>query len=97
MAREPAFREYAERVRSQDPGEGAAERALATVKAALAGQRAVAADNNRRINQRRARWRTQAGPAILGSVLAVLVLVGVGVVLDLDEDSRHHRGRGARA
>jgi hypothetical protein len=57
-----------------------AEAALRTVKAALLEQYATAADNNRVINQGRARWRTRAGLATLTSVLAVLALVGVVMV-----------------
>lgn len=87
VAREPAFRDYAERVRAQaeeaGEAEAPAEAALRTVKAALAEQYATATDNNRVINQGRARWRTRAGLATLGSVLAVLVLVGLGVVTNI--------------
>lgn len=101
VAREPAFRDYAQRVRSgvaESEGEEAAgDRALATVKAALAEQYAVAADNNRRINQRRARWRTRAGLAILASVLCVLVLVALGVVSNMHGDARHHQAGGRAA
>ena len=93
VAREPAFREYAELVRAQaaederDPVV-AAKVALRTIKAALAEQYATAANNNRRINQARALWRTRAGLATLISVLVVLVLVALAVVVHIDADVR---------
>lgn len=91
VAREPAFRKYAERVRAQAEGtdEVAAEAALRTVKAALAEQYATATDNNRIINQGRALWRTLAGLATLGSVLAVLALVGIGVINNIYSHARN--------
>ncbi len=87
VAREPAFRDYAEQVRARaaeaSEAGAATDAALRTVKAALAEQYATATDNNRVINQGRARWRTRAGLATLGSVLVVLVLVGLGVVTNI--------------
>jgi len=49
--------------------------AEAVLKAMLARQYAVAADKNRRVNQRRARWRSIAGLATLASVFATIALV----------------------
>jgi hypothetical protein len=84
VAREPAIRDYAEQVHSKAKEAGetveAAEAALRTVKVALAEQYATATDNNRSINQRRARWRTRAGVMTLFSVLFMLALVAFGVV-----------------
>ena len=84
VGREPAFRDYAEAVRSaaaRAPDAGTdqdiADTALRTVKAALLEQYATLAGNNRAINQGRARWRTRAGLATLVSVFAVLVLVAL--------------------
>jgi len=95
VAREPAFRDYAEQVRARAEEENAgdaAAAALRTVKAALVEQYATATDNNRMINQGRARWRTRAGLATLGSVLVVLVLVGLGVVTNLYGHERQSSG-----
>ncbi|WP_376100896.1 hypothetical protein ACE7GA_26680 (plasmid) [Roseomonas sp. CCTCC AB2023176] len=91
VGREPLFRDYAEDVRASAEAEAeegemeekVAERALRTVKAALIEQYATAVDNNRVINQRRARWRTRAGLATLASVLMVLVLVALVVVTNI--------------
>ena len=49
--------------------------ALTKLKTTLARQYAVAAHNNRRINQRRALWRSIAGLATLLSVVTTLALV----------------------
>lgn len=101
VAREPAFRDYAEQVRAEaekteSTGEAGAatETALRTVKAALAEQYATATDNNRSINQGRARWRTRAGLATLASVLAVLVLVGSVVVNNIHAYARRSAPQG---
>ena len=59
----------------QAAGDAAPVDALATLKAALARQYAVATVNNRHINQRRALWRAIAGLATLVSVFATLALV----------------------
>lgn len=95
VGREPAFRDYAEAVRSaaaRAPDAGTdqeiADMALRTVKAALLEQYATAADNNRVINQGRARWRTRAGLATLVSVFAVLVLVALVVVSNIHGHDR---------
>lgn len=95
VGREPAFRYYAETVRVQATNAANAgtpqqvsETALRTVKAALAEQYATAADNNRIINQARARWRTRAGLATLTSVFAVLVLVALVVVTNMHGHAR---------
>ena len=91
VAPEPAFLDYAEQVRADtqraappgiDPA-AVAEQALITVKAALAEQYALAVTNNRRVNERRAKWRTRSGLATITSVFAVLVLVGMVVVTNL--------------
>lgn len=96
VAREPAFREYAENVRIEAEGralpgtsaEEIARTALVAVKAVLAEQYALAVDNNRRVNEGRARWRTRAGLATLASVFSVLVLVALVVLSNL-----HGHGR----
>lgn len=101
VAREPAFRDYAEKVRaaieqSGPPERGheeIAEEALVTVKAALAEQYSLAVDNNRIVNEGRARWRTRAGLATLGSVFTVLVLVALVVVTNLHGDGKERQGR----
>ena len=88
VAREPAFRAYAEHVRREAEAsapqdarpEDAAQTALVTVKAALAEQYALAVDNNRFVNEGRAKWRTRAGLATLASVFAVLALVALVVL-----------------
>lgn len=103
VGREPLFRDYAEDVRASaeaeagedEPEEKVAERALRTVKAALIEQYATAVDNNRVINQRRARWRTRAGLATLASVLMVLVLVALVVITNIGGHARQaNPGRG---
>lgn len=96
VGREPLFRDYAEDVRASAEAEAAedeteeqvVERALRTVKAALVEQYATAVDNNRVINQRRARWRTRAGLATIASVLMVLVLVALVVVSNIGGHAR---------
>lgn len=97
VGREPAFREYAEKVRAQaeevapqGTEQEISDYALRTVKAALAEQYATAADNNRLINQSRAKWRTRAGLSTLASVFAVLVLVALVVITNI-----HGHGRKA--
>lgn len=89
VAREPAFRDYADTARMNDADrDGLAT--LAVVKAALAEQYATAADHNRGINRRRGTWRTRAGLATLASVVAVLVLVGLVVVSNLHGHAGQH-------
>jgi hypothetical protein len=91
VAREPDFRDYAENVRAEAEGlaqpgssaEDVAQSALMTVKAALTEQYAIAVDNNRRVNEVRAKWRTRAGLATLTSVFVVLVLVALVVLTNL--------------
>jgi hypothetical protein len=90
VAREPDFLRYAEQVRADlaaaMPGATAdsiAAAALAVVKATLAEQYATAADSNRRVTEKRARFRTLAGLATLASVFAMLVLVGLVVLSNM--------------
>ncbi len=72
--------------------------ALMTVKAALIEQYALAVDNNRGVNTRRAKWRTQAGLATLTSVFAVLVLVALVVLTNVHGHAAHPaNGTGLRA
>jgi hypothetical protein len=111
VAREPAFRDYAEDVRAAvdrtaQPGTTAqdiADQALVTVKAALAEQYSLAADNNRMVNETRALWRARAGLAMLGSVFAALVLVAIVVVTNIHDHGKDRseptgrKGQGAAA
>ena len=98
VAREPAFRDYAARVRAEaeansPPGtapEEVAETALSTIKAALVEQYALAVDHNRLANGARAKWRTRAGLATLASVFAVLVLVGLVVLTNIHAHAQRH-------
>lgn len=83
---EPELMEYAERVRAEalahagaTPDQAAAA-ALAAVRASMTRQYAGAVASNRAINRRRAGRRTQAGVAILVSVLLVLGLLALSVV-----------------
>ncbi len=83
---EPEVMDYAERVRDEalahagaTPDQAAAA-ALAAVRASMMRQYAGAVANNRAINRRRAGRRTQAGVAILVSVLLVLGLLALSVV-----------------
>jgi hypothetical protein len=97
VAREPAFRDYAERVREAEAlaqpsasPQAVAETALRVVKAALVEQYALAVDSNRVVNERRAKWRTRAGLATLASVFAVLVLVALVVVSNVHGHGQGH-------
>lgn len=91
VAREPAFRAYAEQVleavKRAAPAERSAqenaEEALETVKAALAEQYSLAVDSNRVVNETRAKWRARAGLATLGSVFTALVIVAIVVVANI--------------
>jgi hypothetical protein len=56
-------------------GTGGAADPETILKLTLAHQYALATDHNRRINQRRARWRSIAGLATLASVLITIALV----------------------
>jgi hypothetical protein len=85
---EPLLLAYASKVQAEDlamaePGTSrlaVAEGVLVKVKATLADQYSQAAENNRRINERRGRHRTRAGLAALVSVFIVLVLVALSMV-----------------
>ena len=102
VAREPAFRDYADQVRkaveeSAPAGKSAqdiADEALVTIKAALAEQYSLAVDNNRIVNERRARWRTRAGLSTLASVFTALVLVALVVVTHLHGHGQRPDDRG---
>jgi hypothetical protein len=102
VAREPAFREYAEKVRNeaeatapQTSREEIAQTALVTVKATMTEQYGLAGDNNRLVNERRAKWRTRAGLATLASVFAVLVLVGLVVLSNVHEHGHERHAGGS--
>ena len=106
VAPEPAFRAYAENVRAEaqaaapegSSAQDVAETALATVKAALAEQYALAVDHNRLVNEGRAKWRTRAGLATLASVFAVLVLVALVVLINIHAHAKPGAdGPGGRA
>jgi hypothetical protein len=80
VAKEPALLQYAwDLIRNEQAPENLAQKdpfsALVTLKGDLSRQYAVATDHNRQINQRRERWRSIAGLAALGSVLATVFLV----------------------
>ena len=81
IAREPALLSFAEDLirveqvhKSQDQGDPFS--ALVTLKTDIARQYARATDHNRQINEQRARQRSIAGLAALGSVLMTVFLVG---------------------
>ncbi|MFT8247039.1 hypothetical protein [Roseomonas sp. BN140053] len=96
VSREPELLRYAEAVRAQAEADGASpalasDAALAAVRATLVEQYALAADNNRAVNQRRARWRNAAGLATLCSVLVFVALVALAVVSGLHQASPARR------
>jgi hypothetical protein len=87
LATEPEMLDYAARLRegaaTQQPGatEQALQQAtLSALRAFLVQQYAASVANNRAINRRRGSRRTQAGVAILISVLSVLLLLAVATV-----------------
>lgn len=80
IAPEPDILDYAvgldsDERRTRTAGAAEPNDALAILKETLARQYAIAAHNNRQINQRRALWRSIAGLATLASVVATLWLV----------------------
>jgi hypothetical protein len=77
---EPELLDYSERLDQYERERDATEEtpaidALAELKKTLAHECALAADYNRRINQRRAVWRSIAGVATLAGVLSIVALV----------------------
>jgi hypothetical protein len=93
---------YAEKVRNeaeatapQTSREEIAQTALVTVKATMTEQYGLAVDNNRLVNERRAKWRTRAGLATLASVFAVLVLVGLVVLSNVHEHGHERHAGGS--
>lgn len=81
---EPELQAYAKKLRehetaSRDAGQTEVD-ALLSFKSALTTQYAIAADHNRKINQRRALRRTRAGVAILASITFMLALVAITMI-----------------
>ena len=84
---EPDFLKHAERTRTDMRHEAAgadeeeiAQLVLRKLKREQAEQYADATGHNRVVNRRRTKWRTGAGLATLGSVLAMLALVALVVL-----------------
>ena len=57
--------------------------ALTAVKTSLLTQYAACADNNRRLNRRRNRWRAVAGLSTIASIISILVLVAFAMVSNM--------------
>lgn len=95
LSRETELLRYAGALREQERAAGreateASAAALASFRATLVAQYAMAVDNNRAINRRRATRRTRAALAILCSVLLVTALVA----LTLGTNMSHATGAG---
>ena len=95
LSRETELLRYAGALREQERSAGrevaeASAAALASFRATLVAQYAMAVDHNRAINRRRATRRTRAALAILCSVLLVTALVA----LTLGTNMSHATGAG---